>query len=246
MSTSIPSGTSRWPVSPLPPRHTSWPYTPSDFRRSDESPDTNFYGPARFVTHIDDNAIATLRSYYGEVLPKQGRVLDLCSSWISHFPPELEAAAKTRGERGGLEVIGMGMNQAELAANPILSSSHLVDLNADPTLPSPVTDLDATVCVVSIDYLTQPLTVLQGILAASKPGATVHLILSNRCFPTKAVGRWLRISEEERVKMVGDYLHFSGWKEIEVVTLVAPGSGRTWIGGGSDPLWVVRGRKGEA
>lgn len=145
-----------------------------------------------------------------------------------------------------LEVIGMGMNQKELAANPILSSSYLIDLNADPTLPSSISDLDATVCVVSIDYLTQPLPVLSAILQSTKEGGTVHLILSNRCFPTKAIGRWLRISEEERVKMVGDYLHFAGWKQVEAVTLVEPGQGRTWIGGGNDPLWVVRGRKGDA
>lgn len=137
----------------------------------------------------------------------------------------------------------MGMNQAELSANPILSSSYLVDLNTNPTLPTQIEGLEATVCVVSIDYLTQPLSVLSAIKDISKEGGTIHLVLSNRCFPTKAIGRWLRISEDERVKMVADYLHFAGWKEVEVVTLVQPGMGRTWIGGGNDPLWVVRGKK---
>jgi hypothetical protein len=238
---STSGSTSRWPIQPYTPRHASWPYAAADFRRTDESPDTNFYGPARLVTHIDDNAIETLRSYYAEVLPRKGKILDLCSSWISHLPKEVEEAANA----DALQVIGMGMNKAELAANPVLSSTHLVDLNANPSIPAEITDLDATVCVVSIDYLTQPLQVLTSIRDASKPGAMVHLVLSNRCFPTKAIRRWLQISEEERVGMVSDYLHFAGWKDIEAVTLVQPGAGRSWIGGGNDPLWVVRGKKGE-
>jgi hypothetical protein len=42
----------------------------------------------RFVTHIDDGAIASLTEYYRTVLPNGGAILDLCSSWISHLPPE--------------------------------------------------------------------------------------------------------------------------------------------------------------
>lgn len=44
------------------------------------------------------------------------------------------------------------------------------------------------------------------------------------------------MEEDERVKMVGDYLHFSGFGEVEVVHVVDGGMG-------TDPLWVVRGTK---
>ena len=46
------------------PRHDTFPYGPKDFRRDDESPDTDFYASPRFVTHIDDNAIGLLKQYY--------------------------------------------------------------------------------------------------------------------------------------------------------------------------------------
>ena len=184
-------------------------------------------------------------------------MLDLCSSWVSHFPREMEegaAVGKNGGgrEEGGLEVVGLGMNAKELAANPILKETVLQDLNADPTIPASLAPLHATVCVVSIDYLTKPLSVLSSLRERTVEGGSVHLIISNRCFPTKAVGRWLRISEEERLTMVGDYLWWSGWRGIEIVEVCdgrmkegeGAGSGglARWIGmfGGVDPLWVVR------
>jgi hypothetical protein len=37
-----------------------FPFSAEDFQRYDESPDTFFYGQPRYVTHIDDKAIAAL------------------------------------------------------------------------------------------------------------------------------------------------------------------------------------------
>jgi len=248
MTTTPSSPQSTFPTRPYTPRHTSFPYTPSDFTRADPSPDPSFYSSPRFVTHIDDNAISLLRTYYQHNLPSRGRVLDLCSSWISHFPPSLEKAAlafkgKKNSDGNGLEVLGLGMNKAELAANPILSSAHLQDLNTNPTIPTSLSPVSATACVVSIDYLIHPVEVLSSLFKITEPGGKVHLVISNRCFPTKAVGRWLRVSEEERLQMVGDYLWWSGWRDVEIVT-VCDGKGEGgWWGGRPDPLWVVRGVK---
>ena len=255
------------------PRHDTFPYGPKDFRRDDESPDTDFYASPRFVTHIDDNAIGLLKQYYDRALPRSGRVLDFCSSWISHFPKELEALAvaskkaaatdpdePAKPQIGGresrnLEVVGLGINARELSANPILKTSILQDLNTTPDIPSSVAPLDASTCVVSIDYLTKPVEVLRSLLKHTKSGGQVHLVVSNRCFPTKAVGRWLRVGEEEKLEMVGDYLWFAGWRNIKICTL-NDGKGQTeigassgimdWFGAGrTDPLWVVHGTKSE-
>lgn len=250
-------------VRPYVPRHDLFPYSAVDFRRSDESDDSDFYSSPRFVTHIDDNAIEFLSAYYAMNLPRTGRILDLCSSWISHFPKELEEKALRTNKQAAsfgsqkyvndgavLEVIGQGMNAAELAANPVLHSTILQDLNSDPNFPAKVAPLDASTCVVSIDYLTQPVRVLSSILEHTRPGGKVHLTVSNRCFPTKAVGRWLRVSEEERLQMVGDYLWFAGWRDIEICTLNdgksengASNGIMDWFSGRTDPLWVVRGTK---
>lgn len=53
------------------------------------SPDTLFYEMPRFVTHIDDQAIAALTKYYSEVLPPSNApgvaILDMCSSWVRYL-----------------------------------------------------------------------------------------------------------------------------------------------------------------
>jgi hypothetical protein len=197
--------------------------------------DSGFYATPRFVTHIDDNAILTALKYYDEVLPRQGRILDFCSSWVSHYPSEVEQAAAS----GSLQVLGIGMNKAELSKNPVLTHWSVQDLNQEPEvqLPGPPRgQLDASTCVVSIDYLTRPVEVLQSIRQQTNDGGKVHLLISNRCFPTKVVGPWLRAGEEDRLNMVGDYLWWSGWRNIEIQTLVKGSFVR-------DPLWVVRAEK---
>jgi hypothetical protein len=227
------------------PKNATWPYSPADFERYNPTPDPEFYENPRLVTHIDDFAIDTLRTYYSDVLPKQGRILDFCSSWISHYPGPIENAAKN----GEVEVIGMGMNKRELDANPILGKRIVQDLNIDPTIPH-LGDIDAATCVVSIDYLTQPLLVLSSLRQRLSAGAMVHLVISNRCFPTKVVKRWLDLSEEKRLEMVGDYLHFAGYDDVEILTLsdgwaeVPEGHPRHGQRMRVDPLWVVRATAG--
>ena len=59
-------------------------FPPGFFARDDERPDPDFYATPRLVTHIDDGAIAAVGELYDE-LGLDGDVLDLMSSWVSHF-----------------------------------------------------------------------------------------------------------------------------------------------------------------
>ena len=111
--------------------------------RGDPSPDSAFYSWPRLVTHLDDDAIAAVGALYDE-LGISGEVLELMSSWVSHFrtPPE--------------RLTVLGMNSDELDANPLAAVTVVHDLNADPRLPFPDQYFDAVVCCVSVDYLTRP------------------------------------------------------------------------------------------
>src|SRR5216684_1349410 len=112
----------------------------SAFHRIDEDDDGLFYEPPRLVYHIDDHAVAALTEFYRAVLPEGGVLLDLMSSWVSHLPPEAEYA----------EIIGHGMNPAELAANPRLSRWFVQNLNRDARLPLPDQSIDAAMICVSV------------------------------------------------------------------------------------------------
>jgi SAM-dependent methyltransferase len=155
----------------------AWPYSQRDMSRLDESADYNFYSAPRFVTHIDDGAIASLTQYYDEALLPGHDVLDLCSSWISHLP-----AGKKLGR-----VVGLGMNARELEANERLTEWVLRDLNSEPWLPFDDESFDAVLNVVSVDYLNKPEQVFKEMHRVLRPGGAAIMSFSNRCFPTKAV-----------------------------------------------------------
>jgi hypothetical protein len=113
------------------------------FDRADPTPDEEFYGPARLVTHIDDGAIAAVADLYEE-LGVAGDVLDLMSSWVSHL------------RRAPERLVALGMNERELAANPLATATIVHDLNVEPVLPLPDASFDAALCCVSVDYLVRP------------------------------------------------------------------------------------------
>ncbi|MEO6651364.1 MAG: GNAT family N-acetyltransferase [Ilumatobacteraceae bacterium] len=162
------------------------------FDRADEADDAVFYGYDRLVTHIDAGAVAAVGDLYRE-LKLEGDVLDLCSSWISHFDPPPD------------RLVVMGMNANELAHNEAASESLVQDLNVDPALPFPGAAFDAVTCCVSIDYLTRPVEVFAEVARVLRPGGPFVLTFSNRCFPTKAIRAWLGATDDERCQIVESY-----------------------------------------
>ena len=162
------------------------------FDRADPGPDAAFYGPPRLVTHIDEGAIAAVGDLYAE-LSVEGEVLDLMSSWVSHFraPPR--------------RLVGLGMNAAELAANPALAERVVHDLNVDPALPFPDAGFDDVTCCVSVDYLVRPVEVFGEVARVLRPGGRFVVTFSNRCFPTKAIRGWLATDDRGHLQIVVAY-----------------------------------------
>lgn len=200
-------------------------FPPGAFRKMDGEDDALFYAAPRFVTHIDDIAIAALTQFYRERLPAGGRILDLMSSWVSHLPPELAFD----------EVVGHGMNAEELAANPRLDRFFVQNLNREPKLPLADATLDAITVCVSIQYLERPIDVLRDCARVLRRGGQVIVSFSNRCFPTKAVAIWQALSDEDHARLVGTYLQSAGFADVAAHRLV---DGRA-----SDPMMAVTGRK---
>ena len=201
-------------------------YPEESFRRTDETPDEEFYRTPRLVTHIDDHAIAAVTQLYRELFPPDGEILDLMSSWISHLPPEVEYQ----------RIIGLGMNEVELRHNERLDSYVVQNLNTDPRLPFGSGEFDGAGICVSIDYLTRPVEVLREVGRVLKTGAPVAITFSNRCFPTKAVEIWHRLDDAGHMRLVEGYLQEAGnFRDIHSLDR----SPRRHF---SDPLYAVVGR----
>jgi SAM-dependent methyltransferase len=201
------------------------------FDRDDVGDDGDFYGPARLVTHIDDAAIAAVGDLYAGLeldgsAPEPRRVLDLMSSWVSHL------------HTTPAELVVLGMNAAELAANPMATEWVVRDLNIDPSLPFADATFDAVLCCVSVDYLIHPVEVLAEAARVLRPGAPVVLTFSNRCFPTKAVHGWLSTDDAGRCAIVTEYVRRAGGFDKPEVSLRTP-SGRYR----GDPLYAVVARR---
>lgn len=179
---------------------------PRAFARQDETSDENFYQTARLVAHIDDAAIAQVTQLYRELLPPNGAILDLMSSWISHLPPEIEYA----------RVVGLGMNRDELKANARLHEYSCQDLNLNPQLPYDDSSFDGATICVSVQYLKRPVEVLRQLARVLKADAPLVITFSNRCFPTKAVAIWQALDDPGHAQLVSRYLEEAGsWNEIQ-------------------------------
>ena len=204
------------------------PFQPEHFARVDESPDPLFYDFPRKVVHIDDAAIAAVKQFFREVLPPDGVVLDLLSSWRSHWPEEFP---KQR-------LVGLGLNAEEMADNPDLDESVVHDVNADPRLPFEDGVFDAAVLTVSIQYLTKPIEVFREVNRILKPGGLFAVIFSNRMFPTKAVAVWRALDDAQHFKLVNSYFHYAGnFVDLVNQDRTPPAEDYT------DPVYVAMARK---
>jgi hypothetical protein len=226
-----------------PGMQTRWREQPTDFWsdmpfvRRDCRPDAAFYAQPRLVAHLDRTAQTELAALYAQLLTPGSQVLDLMSSWQTHLPDDLELAA----------LVGLGMNAAELNANPRLTERVVHDLNAAPQLPFDDGQFDAVMCNLSIEYLIEPIAVLREVARVLKSGGLCVIGFSNRWFPPKAIQLWEGIHEFERPGLVLEYfLAAGGFTDLETYSLrglLRPDddkyAGQMTL---SDPIYAVWGR----
>jgi len=207
-----------------------YPFPPAAFRRADENDDEEFYAMPRLCYHIDEGAVRALTNYYADNIAEGSAVLDICSSWVSHYPavfPEMMS-----------RIAGTGMNALELEQNAQLSEFTPRNLNVDTSLPYGDGEFDVVTCVVSVDYLNKPLEIFREAARVLKPGGKFILSQSNRCFATKAIAMWIGQSDLQHCQVIGAYFHYSGgWSPARAFD-VSPRGPRT-----NDPLFIVEATK---
>ncbi len=196
----------------------------------DESDDALFYAEPRFVQHLDGGFRSRLTELYRERIPPCAVVLDLMSSWVSHLPDDITYE----------EVIGHGLNEAELQANPRLDRHWLQNLNTNQQLPLADASVDATLIVAGLQYLQQPEAIAAELLRITRPAGQVVVSFSNRMFFTKAPQIWTDGSDRDHLAYVAEVLTAQGWQLDRLVTEDTRAEGPLgWLGGKGDPFYSV-------
>ncbi len=206
----------------------SSPFPPFDFMRHDESDDGMFYREPRLVVHIDEQAIAAVGELFREVIPPNSVILDLMSSWRSHWPVGHPKA----------QMSGLGLNAVEMRENPDLDDYVVHDLNKDPHLPYDDNSFDAVIVTVSVQYIVKPIEVFRDVHRILKPNGVFLVTFSNRMFFTKAVKVWTVSNDEYKMDLVASYFHHAG--DYEDLRGMCRNPNR---GDFEDPLYVVMARK---
>ncbi len=175
-------------------------FSPEFFEREDEGNDALFYTEPRMVVHIDEQAIAAVSRLFLDLISPESVVLDLMSSWRSHWP---QGHSKER-------LVGLGLNAAEMQANPDLDEYVIHNVNEEPVLPFEDESFDAVVITVSVQYLKRPVETFQQVNRVLKTGGVLIVTFSNRMFPTKAVRIWRVSTDRGRMGLVAAYLEEAG------------------------------------
>lgn len=220
----------QFPVSPV-RLVTPWPekapFEPRDFERDDEMDDQAFYTIPRLVYHIDEPAVASLTQYYRKNIKEGSEILDICSSWVSHYPLEFPKTMK--------RISATGISPLELKFNDQLTDFEARNLNKDTTLPYSDNSFDVVTCVVSIDYLNKPIEVLKEVRRVLRPGGKMIISQSNRCFPSKAIRMWLGMNDRQHLELINGYFQYAGgFKERKAFDITA-----TVPNGYRDPMFII-------
>ncbi|MCX8033714.1 MAG: methyltransferase domain-containing protein [Thermodesulfovibrio sp.] len=210
---------------------------PDSFKREDEGEDTNFYKEPRITTHIDSKAHENLLDLYTKILPKKGKVLDLMSSYQSHIP-----------KNEYLKVIGLGLNEEEMRQNIRLSDFFVHDLNKETKLPFGDEEFEVIVCDLSIEYVVNPIELINEVKRILKKGGIFTVSFSNRYFPTKVIKLWIDLHEFERMGYVLELLlrteGFINFKTFSIRGFMRPYEdkyfGCSFL---SDPIYLVYAQK---
>ena len=196
----------------------------------DGSDDALFYRKPRFVHHLDAGFRSRLTQLYRERIPPCADVLDLMSSWVSHLPEEITYYS----------VVGHGLNDEELAANPRLDRHWVQNLNRDQFLPLETNSVDCTLIVAGWQYLQQPEAIAAELLRITRPRGQVIVAFSNRMFFTKAPQVWTDGDDRDHLSYVASVLMAQGWPKPEIVAEQTRGEGvMGLLGGMGDPFFAV-------
>ena len=174
----------------------------SDRAKIDNSDDEIFYQHPRYVHHLSYSFRTRLTNLYSEYLRNHHVILDLMSSWVSHLPPNIRYK----------NIIGHGLNEAELNSNKRLDSFWVQNLNKTQNMPFEDSSIDVGLVVAGWQYLQYPEKVSLELSRIIKSDSFLIISFTNRAFWTKSPNIWTYSSEDKRIEYVCSVLSANGWR----------------------------------
>ena len=175
----------------------------TDYQRTkqDSDDDSQFYVSPRFVHHLDIGFRTRLTDLYSKIINPDSIVLDLMSSWVSHYPTDLRLK----------EVIGHGLNKEELNSNKQLNRFWVQNLNNSQIIPLQDNSIDFCTIVAGWQYLQEPEALSCEIKRVIKPHGSLVVSFSDRAFWTKSPRIWIESSNNSRLMYISSVLVSQGW-----------------------------------
>lgn len=135
------------------------------------------------------------------------------------------------------KICATGISGLELGLNDQLTGGYkAADLNVEAKLPYPDNSFDVITCVVSIDYLIEPVAVLKEVRRVLRPGGKMIISQSNRCFPSKAIAMWLNMNDRQHLELINGFLQYAGgFKPRKAYDITATVPGNVY----RDPMFIV-------
>jgi len=160
----------------------------------------------KFDKKIDDSTTTEIAKLHTQLLLKHSKVLDLVSDSETYLEANYETGLLT----------GLGYNENKLAANPLLDTYHVQNLNEDTGLPFETDSFDDAICSLSIETLIDPLAIMRELSRVIKPGGKFIVTFTNRYDTEKTIRLWPQLHLFERMQLVLEYFRqASGFDNLE-------------------------------